>query len=95
LYVTAPKNVTRAYGCYGITLRREARARSIAARNARDNRFNLFDKTLGFSGRSANSFKNFLDWYFDKTAYKNRYTKLVFGIGVTPPAGPMYYEATA
>jgi hypothetical protein len=47
LHVTAPKNVTRAYGCYCITSRSKARARTIAARNARDNRFNLFDETLG------------------------------------------------
>jgi hypothetical protein len=55
-------------------------------------------KLWAFSASSANCFKNFLDWYFDKTAHENRYTKSAFVIGVTPPAGPMspmYYEATA
>jgi hypothetical protein len=78
--------VTHAYGCYGITLRREGGAHSIAAENARDNRFHLFDGNYGhFVANSANSFKNFLDWYFDKTGYKNRYTKSVLVIGITPP----------
>jgi len=78
--------VTRAYGCYGITLRRDGGAHSIAARHGRDNRFHLFDGNYGhFAAKYADGFKEFLDWYFDKTGYKDRYAKSVMVIGIKPP----------
>src|SRR4051812_48864037 len=80
------RTITQAYGCYGITLRREGGAHSIAARHGRDNRFHLFDGNYGhFVAMHADRFKQFLDWYFEQTGYKDRYAKSVMVIGIRPP----------
>jgi len=78
--------VTQAYGCYGISLRRDGGGHSIAARHGRDGRFHLFDANYGhFAARGPDAFKTFLDWYFDKTGYGDRYQKETFVCGVKPP----------
>lgn len=77
--------MTRAQGCFGISLKREGGGHAIAAQNEDGKTFHLFDANYGhFTAPSADSFKDFLDWYFDATGYGERYKKQTFICAVNP-----------
>ncbi len=78
--------VTKAYGCYGVSLERAGGAHAIALRHAPDNRMHLFDANYGhFSVRDHTLFKPFLAWYLKKTDYETRYDTATNIVGVRPP----------
>ena len=78
--------VVMAYGCYGITLRRNGGAHAIALRHGRDNRMHLFDANYGhFAVRDHTQLRPFLTWYLDKSGYGNRYQESTGIVGVKPP----------
>ena len=66
--------VTKAYGCYGVTLQRSGGAHAIALRHGRDNRMHLFDANNGhFAVRDHTLLKSFLTWFLSTTGYDTRY----------------------
>ena len=57
--------VTKAYGCYGITITGKAGAHALAMRHARDNRMHFFDSNFGhFSVANHTRLKDLLDWFW-------------------------------
>lgn len=78
--------LTRAEGCYGISLKREGGGHAIAAQNEGGKTFHLFDANYGhFVASGADTFKDFLDWYFEATGYEDRYKKATFICGIDAP----------
>ena len=80
--------IGQAYGCYAIYMKGPDGAHAIAARHGRDGRFHLFDGNEGhFAVKGYDAFRDFLDWYFDKTGYEDDYTEVCGVSGVKPPIG--------
>ena len=78
--------VTKAYGCYGVTLKREGGAHAIALRHGQDNRMHVFDANNGhFAVRDHTLLKAFLSWFLVETGYDTRYDKGTGVIGIRPP----------
>ena len=78
--------VTKAYGCYAVSLIRAGGAHAIALRHGTDNRMHLFDANEGhFSVRDHTQLKPFLAWYLKKSGYDTRYDKGTHIVGVRPP----------
>jgi hypothetical protein len=78
--------VTKAYGCYGVSLVSSTSAHAIALRHGKDNRMHLFDANYGhFSVRDHTVLKAFLSWSLKKSGYDTRYDKATRIVGIRPP----------
>lgn len=78
--------LSQAYGCYGVTLRREGGAHAIAMRHGKDNRYHLFDPNyFHVVTKSPDAFRSFVRWYLSETGYDARYTKSTYVVGIRPP----------
>jgi hypothetical protein len=78
--------VTKAYGCYGITIRGDDGAHAIAMQHGRDNRMHLFDANYGhFAVRDHTVLKAFLTWYLTTSDYAAQYTTSTGIVGIRPP----------
>ena len=81
--------VTKAYGCYGITMTRSGGAHAIALRHNPSGRMQLFDPNYGhFFVRDHTLLKGFLRWLFKETGYGERYDSGHGVVGIRPPIGP-------
>ena len=81
--------VTKAYGCYGITLARDGGAHAVAMRHGRDNRMHFFDPNYGhFAVADHTKLKAFLTWFLTESGYADRYSKYTGVIGIKPPINP-------
>lgn len=81
--------VTKAYGCYGITLGGETSAHAVAIRHARDNRMHFFDPNYGqFVVADHTKLKAFLNWFFPQTSYPDDLAKMTGVVGIRPPINP-------
>lgn len=80
--------VSRAYGCYGIsiTTREMGKPHAIAVQHATDNRFHVFDANWGhFSARYVGGFAELLKWYYHAADYdRDYYWQIVIGIRPRP-----------
>jgi hypothetical protein len=84
-------HVFRAYGCYGISLRRHAEGdlpaggHMVAMRNGRDGRLHLFDPNyFHVAMKDPKLFQHFVGWWLEKTGYDKRYTVLTGVAGIRP-----------
>jgi len=79
--------VTKAYGCYGLTVSGTGGAHALAMRHSKDNRIHFFDANFGhFAVRDHTKLKAFLDWFWWASGYSNNFLeKSVAIVGVRPP----------
>jgi len=82
--------VTKAYGCYGVTVSGTGGVHAVALRHGRDNRMHFFDANFGhFAVRDHTKLKAFLDWFWVASGYANNFLeKSVAIVGIRPPIGP-------
>jgi len=84
--------VFRAYGCYGVSLRRNAEGslppggHMVAMCNGRDGRLHLFDGNyFHIAIKDPCVFQDFVSWWLKETGYAKRYTVLTGVTGIRPP----------
>ena len=78
--------VFRAYGCYGITMRRPGGGHAVAMRNGRDGRLHLFDGNyFHVAMKGPDKFQAFVSWWLQQTGYGQRYTVFTGVVGIKPP----------
>ena len=72
-----------AVGCYGITLQGVGDSHALAAEQAADGTFHLFDVNDGhFQAPDAQAFRRIVDWYFAMTGYDTRFKRGALIVGV-------------
>lgn len=85
--------VTKAYGCYGITLEGtnddgSDAIHAISIRHNPDNRMQIFDPNFGhFAVKDHTHLKGFLRWYFKDTGYYVQFHLAHGVVGIKPPIG--------
>jgi hypothetical protein len=80
--------VTKAYGCYGVTLWGPWGVHAVALRHAPDNRMHFFDPNYGhFVVKDHTKLKDFLGWFFSKSDYRKGFADGHAIIGIKPPIG--------
>jgi hypothetical protein len=78
--------MSKAYGCYGISLRGASGAHAIALCHDRQNRYHLFDANyFHVVMDSESAFKTYVTRYLDKTKYKTTYSTKCGIVGIRPP----------
>lgn len=79
--------VTKAYGCYGITMEGDAAAHAVAMRHGRDNRMHFFDPNFGqFVVADHTKLKAFLNWFFAQVPfYQEKLNTMTGVVGIKPP----------
>ena len=79
--------VTKAYGCYGVTVTGTGGSHAVALRHGRDNRMHFFDANYGhFVVSDHTKLKSFMDWYWAASGYANNFLEsTVAVVGVRPP----------
>jgi len=76
----------RAYGCYGVSLRRPGGGHTVSICNGRDGRLHLFDPNyFHVAVKDPCVFQDFVDWWLDQTGYRTRYTEMTGVVGIRPP----------
>jgi len=72
-----------AVGCYGITLQGVGDSHALAAEQAADGTFHLFDVNDGhFQAPDAQAFRRIVDWYFAKAGHEARFKRGALIVGV-------------
>lgn len=79
--------VTKAYGCYGVTVTGSGGSHAVALRHGRDNRMHFFDANYGhFVVSDHTKLKAFMNWYWKASAYDASFLESTCAIvGVRPP----------
>ena len=79
--------MTKAYGCYGVTVTGTGGSHAVALRHGRDNRMHFFDANYGhFVVSDHTKLKAFMDWYWAASGYANNFLEsTVAVVGVRPP----------
>ena len=81
--------VTKAYGCYGVTMWGPWGLHAVALRHGRDNRMHFFDPNYGhFAVKDHTRLKSFLTWFLEKSDYRKGYADGHAIVGIKPPIGP-------
>lgn len=77
--------VTKAYGCYAVSISGPGGAHAVALRHGRDNKMHFFDPNYGhFRVNDHTQLKGFLNWFLTKSDYENQFTSFVGVVGVRP-----------
>ena len=78
--------LSKAYGCYGVSLRGASGAHAIALAHDRHNRYHLFDANyFHIMMDSESAFRSYVTRYLDKTGYKTTYNTKCGIVGIRPP----------
>lgn len=78
--------LSKAYGCYGVSLRGASGAHAIALAHDRHNRYHLFDANyFHIMMDSESAFRSYVTRYLDKTGYKTTYNTRCGIVGIRPP----------
>jgi hypothetical protein len=78
--------VYRAYGCYGVSLRRDGGGHTVAMCNGRDGRLHLFDPNyFHVAMKDPCAFQDFVGWWLQETGYGARYLQRTGVVGISPP----------
>lgn len=78
--------MSKAYGCYGVTMRGPGGAHAIALRHGRDNRYHLFDSNyFQIALKDKATFLSYVDWYLGQARYDASFTSMTGVVGIRPP----------